>query len=103
MPERRDRCVAEKPRSDNAGPGPLHLLASSGARDRLRREQRKGNIYPMVSGRLQILVRTGRIVACTALLVACASVQNNPINQRLAEDSASVAGPAMRGIADTAD
>jgi NTE family protein len=57
----------------------------------------------MVSGRLQILVRTGRIVACTALLVACASVQNNPINQRLAEDSASVAGPAMRGIADTAD
>src|SRR4029077_2046541 len=60
----------------------------------------------MVSGPLQIFVRAGRVVACTALFVACASVQNNPINQPLVEDGAPIAaqlGPGVRGVADTAD
>ena len=60
----------------------------------------------MVSGPLQIFVRAGRVVACTALLVACASVHNNPINQPLVEDGAPIAaqlGPGVRGVADTAD
>jgi len=37
----------------------------------------------MVVGRLQRVSRAGRIVACSALLVACASVHNDPINQPL--------------------
>ena len=37
----------------------------------------------MVAGRLQRVSRAGRIVACSALLVACASVHNDPINQPL--------------------
>ena len=35
----------------------------------------------MVVGRLQRLSSAGRIVACTALLVACAQIHNDPINQ----------------------
>jgi NTE family protein len=35
----------------------------------------------MVVGRLQRLSRAGRIVACSALLAACAPVHNDPINQ----------------------
>jgi NTE family protein len=41
---------------------------------------------------------------CTALLVACASVQNNPINVPLAEDNGPVAaqlGSGVRGLVDT--
>jgi NTE family protein len=37
----------------------------------------------MVVGRLQRVSRAGRIVACTALLVACAQIHNDPINQPL--------------------
>jgi NTE family protein len=57
----------------------------------------------MVWGPLQIFVRAVRVVVCTALLVACASVQNNPINQPLSDDGAPVAaqlGPGIRGMAD---
>src|SRR6185436_20020958 len=57
----------------------------------------------MVWGPLQIFVRAVRVVVCTALLVACASVQNNPINQPLSDDGTPVAahlGPGVRGMAD---
>src|ERR1700722_20746163 len=37
----------------------------------------------MVAGRLQRVSRAGRIVACSALLVVCASVHNDRINQPL--------------------
>jgi NTE family protein len=37
----------------------------------------------MVAGRLQRVSRAGRIVACSALLVACTPVHNDPINQPL--------------------
>jgi NTE family protein len=37
----------------------------------------------MVVGRLQRVTRAGRIVACAALLVACAQIHNDPINQPL--------------------
>jgi NTE family protein len=37
----------------------------------------------MVWGWLQRLVRAGRIVACSALVVACAQVHNDPINEPL--------------------
>ncbi len=37
----------------------------------------------MVWGELQRLVRAGRIVACSALVVACTQIQNDPINQPL--------------------
>jgi NTE family protein len=60
----------------------------------------------MVWGPWQIFVRAGRVVACTALLVACASVQNNPVNVPLAEDGAPVAaqlGSGVRGLVDTPD
>jgi len=38
----------------------------------------------MVRGWLQRLLRVGRIVACSALVVACAQIHNEPINQPLA-------------------
>jgi NTE family protein len=56
----------------------------------------------MVLGPLQSFVRIGRVVACTALLSACASIQNNPINQPLAGDGQQIAaelGPGVRGVA----
>ena len=37
----------------------------------------------MVRGWVQRTVRTGRIIACSALVVACAQIHNDPINQPL--------------------
>jgi NTE family protein len=37
----------------------------------------------MLRGGLQRVVRAGRVIATAALLAACASIQNDPVNQRL--------------------
>ena len=37
----------------------------------------------MLRGGLQRVVRAGRVIATAALLTACASIQNDPVNQRL--------------------
>ncbi len=42
-------------------------------------------------GRLQRLVRAGRVFACSALLAACAQVHNDPINQPLVPGAAPAA------------
>ena len=43
------------------------------------------NLLLMLWGWLQRGIRVGRIIACAALLTACASaIQNDPVNQRLA-------------------
>src|ERR1700733_9048576 len=54
----------------------------------------------MVWGPLQRLVRIGRIVACSALLVACASVvQNDPINRPLAGNAQQASAELGREVA----
>jgi NTE family protein len=54
----------------------------------------------MVWGLLQRLVRIGRIVACSTLLVACASVvQNGPINRPLDGDAQQVSAELGREVA----
>jgi NTE family protein len=54
----------------------------------------------MVWGPLQRLVRIGRIVSCSAVLVACASVvQNEPINRPLAGNAQQAAAELGREVA----
>ncbi len=53
----------------------------------------------MVWGRLQRLVRAGRIVACSALLVACTQViHNEPINQPLAAGAKQIGAELGRDV-----
>jgi NTE family protein len=53
----------------------------------------------MVRGWLQRLVRAGRIVACSALLVACAqAIHNEPINQPLAAGAKQIGAELGRDV-----
>ena len=53
----------------------------------------------MVRGLVQRLVRAGRIVACSALLVACAqAIHNEPINQPLVGSARQVGAELGRDV-----